>query len=63
MPVSKAQQKATFKYSKANYDDVRFRVPKGEKQMIADHAQSCEESVNAFLRRAVQETIERDKQK
>ena len=63
MPISKAQQKATVKYSKANYDDVRFRVPKGEKQMIADHAQSCGESVNAFLHRAVQETIERDKQK
>ena len=63
MPISKAQQKATFKYSKANYDDVRFRVPKGEKQMLAEHAKAQGESTNAFIYRAVRETIERDRQK
>ena len=63
MAVSKAQQQAVSKYMKANYDEVKIRIPKGEKQTIAAHAQSRGESTNAFIYRAINETIERDKQK
>ena len=45
------------------YEDVRFRVTKGKRAVIQAHAQSQGESVNAFLNRAVDETMERDRQK
>ena len=60
MPVSKAQQKAVDKYVKANYDRIEFKAPKGRKAEIQAHAQAHGESVNAFIGRAVSETMERD---
>lgn len=61
MPVSKAQMKATAKYEKANYDDIRLRVAKGKKEVIKSHAQAKGESVNSFINRAIDETMENDK--
>ena len=61
MPVSKAQQKAVHKYIKANYDRQEITMPKGKKDEIKAHAESRGESVNAFINRAIDETIERDK--
>lgn len=63
MPASKAQQKAVNKYIKNNYDEVKFRVPKGQKEIIQQHTAQTGESVNAFLNRAVNETIGRDRAK
>ena len=60
MPVSKAQQKATHKYIKNNYDRMELMLKKGEKDKIKAHAESRGESVNAFATRAMHETIERD---
>ncbi len=60
MPASKAQQKAVAKYMKNNYDELKIRVPKGEKDKIKSHAESKGESVNGFVKRAIDETIERD---
>ena len=60
MPVSKAQQKAVHKYVKANYDRVEMTVPKGRKEEIKAHAQAHVESMNAFITRAIDETMERD---
>lgn len=60
MPASKAQQKAVSKYMKANYDEIKLRVPKGQKETIQEHAKKIGESVNSFVFRAIQETIERD---
>jgi len=61
VPTTKAQQKAVNKYIKNNYDEVKFRVPKGQKETIQRHAAENGESTNAFLTRAVRETMERDK--
>ena len=61
MPASKAQQNAVAKYMKNNYDELKVRVPKGEKEKIKAHAESRGESVNGFVKRAVDETMERDK--
>lgn len=61
MPASKAQQKAVSKYMKANYDVFQVRMPKGKKEVIQAHAQSQGESVNGFVNRAIDETMERDK--
>lgn len=60
MPVSKAQQKAVTKYMRENYDEIKVRSPKGAKDRIRAHAESRGESVNAFINRAIDETIERD---
>lgn len=61
MPVSKANQKAVAKYMKANYDDIKVRVPKGERDIIKAHAEKHDGgSVNGFIQRAIKETMERD---
>ena len=60
MPASKAQQRAVSKYMKENYDEIKVRVEKGKKGIIKAHAESIGESVNAFIQRAIAETIERD---
>lgn len=61
MPASKAQQRAVSKYMKENYDVFQIRMPKGRKAVIQAHAQAQGESVNGFVNRAIEETMERDK--
>lgn len=61
MAISKAQQKATAKYVKSNYDRLEVKVPKGQKEVIQAHAQERGESVNGFISRAIQEQMDRDK--
>ncbi len=63
MAVSKAQQRATHKYAKNHYDRLEMQVPKGKKEKIAAHAKGHDGSLNKFLNRAVDETIERDNEK
>lgn len=58
--VSRAQQKAVSKYMKANYDEIKLRVPKGRKDEIKAHAEARGESVNGFITRAIDETMQRD---
>lgn len=43
-----------------NYDRVNLTMPKGKKDIIKKHAQAKGESVNSFINRAIDETIERD---
>lgn len=60
MPASKAQQKAVSKYMKQNYDEIKVRVKKGRKAEIKSHADAIGESVNNFIGRAIDQTMERD---
>ena len=60
MAVSKAQQKAVNKYVRDNYDRVNVNMPKGQKETVKAHAEARGASVNAFINRAVLETMERD---
>ena len=60
MPVSKAQQKAVNKYMAVNYDRINLTVQKGKKDTIKAHAEAQGESLNAFINRAIMETMERD---
>ena len=62
MPTTKAQQRAVNKYMKDNYDRVNLTLPKGQKDRIKAHAESRGESVNAFINRAISETLEREGQ-
>ncbi|MCD8238375.1 MAG: hypothetical protein LUC92_03435 [Clostridiales bacterium] len=61
----KAHSKATIKYVKKNLDRIEMRVTKESnlKTEIFEHSDKMGESVNAFLKRAVIETIERDNAK
>ena len=63
MPTSDALKRAIKKYDQEKIDRIPMRVPKGKKEIIQDHAAAHGESVNAFLNRAVDETIQRDNNK
>ena len=60
---TEAQAKAAKKYLKESVEDVRIRVPKGDKPKIQEHAAAMGESMNAFVIRAIDETMERDTSK
>jgi len=61
--ASKARQKAVIRYTKNNYDRLEARAPKGQGEEVKAHAKRNGESLNAFLLRAIQETMQRDKEK
>jgi hypothetical protein len=58
MPATEAQMRATAKWQKEKTDEVRFRVPKGERIVIQAKAQG--ETTTAFIKRAIREAMERD---
>lgn len=60
MPASKAQQRAVAKYMKNNYDEIKIRVQKGEREQIKNHAESNGESINSFIKRAIHEAMQRE---
>lgn len=62
MATSEAQLKANKKYQH-KFDKVQIRVSHEEKVIIDKHAEAMGESTNAFVRRAVAETIARDNNK
>lgn len=47
-------------YIAKSYDRVNLTLPKGQKDIIRAHAESRGESVNAFIQRAIAETMARD---
>ena len=42
------------------YDRINLTVPKGRKDEVKAHAETQGESLNAFINRAILETMERD---
>ena len=55
-----ARRKASAKYLKESVEDIRIRVPKGNKAKVQEHAANMGESMNSFVVRAIDETMERD---
>lgn len=49
------------KWTAENRDRISLLVPKGEKEIIKKFAEQCGESVNAYINRAIEEQIKRDK--
>ena len=43
------------------YDRINLTLPKGQKDIIKSHAEGRGESVNAFINRAIDSQMERDK--
>ena len=60
MALTEAQKRARDKWLTEKVEDIRFRVPKGKKAIIQEHAAKLGESVNAFINRAVDEAIAHD---
>ncbi len=48
-------------WQKDNVDRVNLTLPKGQKEIIKAHAEAHSETVNGFIKRAISETMERDK--
>ena len=59
MALTEAQANANKKYHQ-KFDDIKLRVPKGQREVLQNHAQSRGESLNTFLSRAAAETMARD---
>lgn len=59
MATSKAQQKATAKYMKNNYDEIKTRVPKGKKAEIQAFAERYGYSLNGFVNEAIDEKMQK----
>lgn len=58
--VSKAQQKAVNKYVRNNYDRINVTFPKGQKEVITAAAEAAGESVNGYIKKAVEQRMQRD---
>ncbi len=60
-----ARSRAVSKYVKNKLDRIEIRATKesGFKQIVTEHASKQGESVNAFIIRAIKETIENDNKK
>ena len=63
MASSEAAKRAAKKYDQEKIDRIAMRVPRGKREIIQAHALEQGESINAFLNRAVNETMERDRKK
>ena len=60
MAISEARARATKKYQD-KFERIYIRVSSEEKAAIEAYAEEIGESVNSFVRRAVAETMEREK--
>ena len=58
---TEARKRGNRKWDAANLDRISIAVPKGHKETIKVHAEAHSESVNGFINRAIEETMERDK--
>ena len=58
---TEAQKKSAKIWDAANLDRVSIAMPKGQKDIIKAHAEARGESVNGFINRAIDETMDRDK--
>lgn len=61
MAITEAQKKATAKYKANNVKRIPLDVQKERYEEILSHAQGLGETVNGFIKRAISETMERDK--
>ena len=46
---NEVQKRAVAKYNAKAYDEIKLRVPKGNKEKIQEFAKSKDKSVNSFI--------------
>ncbi len=59
MTYNEVAKTATNKY-RSKFDIIQIRVEQGGRELITEHAAGRGESMNAFINRAIKETIKRD---
>lgn len=60
MDSKKSNTKYKNDFDRENYDRIAVNVAKGQREVIKQHAESRNESTNAFISRAIREQIKRD---
>ena len=58
--MSEPKKRNQYDFDKKKYDHVHLQLPKGRKAELQEHAQRRGESLNGFMNRAADETMERD---
>ena len=58
--MGKTSSAVKNKYNAKAYDRINLTMPKGKKEVIQNHAEERGESTNAFINRAINETMQRD---
>ena len=61
MSYNEKSRERTNKY-RSKFDIIQIRVEKGKRDIIAKHAKSYGESLNAFINRAIAVTIKLDQE-
>lgn len=61
--MGKTSSAVKDRYNAKAYDEIKVRVDKGKKDVIKNHAETQGESINGFINRAIEETMERDSHK
>lgn len=61
MAISESQKKASMKYAKEKLKRIPLDVPKEKYTEIQAMAQATGQSVNGYIKRAIKETMERDR--
>lgn len=59
--MGKTSSAVKDRYNAKTYDDIRLRVPKGQKEKIQAFAEANGESLNGFLNRLIAEAMGEDK--
>ena len=57
---TEARRKANAKYLKESVEDIRIRVPKGQKDIIKAAAEIAGESLNTYVRKSIDQRMERE---
>ena len=55
--MGKTSNASKDKYNSKAYDDIRLRVPKGQKEKIQTFAEANGETVNGFINRLISEAL------
>ena len=55
-----AQKKSAEKYIEEKLEEIKFRVPKGQKAVIKGYAESQGKSVNQFILDCINDAMEKD---
>ena len=59
--MGKTSSAVKDRYNAKAYDDIRLRVPKGQKERIQTFAAENGESLNGFINRVINEAMGEDK--
>ena len=59
--MGKTSNAVKDRYNAKAYDDIRLRVPKGQKEKIQAYAESRGETVNGFINHLIAEAMGVDK--